>query len=837
MKKKIFLHVGMILAMLVVACVYMSPALGGKAIRQDDMQKGDAMAYRQRMVEEQTGTVPNWAPSMFSGMPGYQIATETPKSVFQPVRNVLVLRPFGVHRNIGVIFLYLLGFYVAMLAFGVSPWLALIGALGFGLGSYNIIIIEAGHISKAWAMAMMAPILAGMVLTFRSAIDRDLEKSKRTVRVVCGSLLFTLALILQLAYNHIQITFYTVIACVAIGVAYLVMAIAKRRFPQFALKVGILIVGAVLAFGCNMRNLLVNEEYVKYTMRGGSELTITPEDLYGDNEANPQNTSSGLDIDYAFNWSYGVGETYTILVPGAYGGASGEKINKEKSSFYNEFRSRYAQYQYPWGDVAPLYWGDQPFTSGPVYFGAIVILLFLVGMIVTRGPERWWILFATIFGMLLSWGSNFMPFNEWMFNNMPMYNKFRTPSMALVLSNVCVAIMAVLALKAVYAEGRNRKLINAGLYVSTGILMAVILIVLVCAGSFSYACSSDQQMETMFGPNCENMKVALVSDRAALLRSDSWRSLLFIILAAVTLWLYNNDKIKKKGITIAIVGVLVLIDLWGVDRRYLNDDNFVEKRQLELHRDQWDYDIDEMAARFGDHDYRVLNMAVNTFNDSKPSAFHNQIGGYSAAKLSRYQNLIDFYMARHINPNVLNMLNTRYLVMNNRQVQRNPEALGNCWFVKEIQPVADANAEILALNTINPAVTALVDTSLFRVPALQYDVDSSDAIVLEQTKPYNSDYLQYKSHTTGERLAVFSEIHYEPDWFAYIDGKPAEYIRVNFVLRAMVVPAGDHVIEFKNEAPRMHRLDNITLVISIVTLLLMIGVALLVYVDDKKKAS
>ena len=826
MKKKIFLHVGMILAMLVVACVYMSPALGGKAIRQGDMQKGDAMAYRQRMVEEQTGTVPNWAPSMFSGMPGYQIATETPKSVFQPVRNVLVLRPFGVHRNIGVIFLYLLGFYVAMLAFGVSPWLALIGALGFGLGSYNIIIIEAGHISKAWAMAMMAPILASMVLTFRSAIDRDLEKSKRTVRVVCGSLLFTLALILQLAYNHIQITFYTVIACVAIGVAYLVMAIAKRRFPQFALKVGILIVGAVLAFGCNMRNLLVNEEYVKYTMRGGSELTVTPEDLYGDNEASPQNTSSGLDIDYAFNWSYGVGETYTLLVPGAYGGGSGEKVSHE-SSFYRTFHA----------EQAPLYWGEQPFTSGPVYFGAIVMLLFLVGMIVTRGPERWWILVATIFGVLLSWGSNFMPFNEWMFNNMPMYNKFRTPSMALVLSNVCVAIMAVLALKAVFDKERDRKRINAGLYIGAGVLCGLILIVLIASGSFSFSGASDRQMAAQDGAQWASIFSVLVSDRAALLRADSWRSIIFILLTAVMLWLYNNDKIKKQGIVMAVVGVLVLIDLWGVDRRYLNDDNFVEKRQLELRRDQWDYDIDEMAARFGDHDYRVLNMAVNTFNDSKPSAFHNQVGGYSAAKLSRYQNLIDFYMARHINPNVLNMLNTRYFVMQNGQVQRNPEALGNCWFVKNIQPVADANAEILALNTINPAVTALVDTSLFKVPALQFDVDSSDAIVLEQTKPYNSDYLQYKSHTSGERLAVFSEIHYAPDWFAYIDGKPAEYIRVNFVLRAMVVPAGDHVIEFKNEAPRMHRLDNITLVISIVTLLLMIGVAVLVYVDDKKKAS
>lgn len=824
MKKKVLLHVGMILAMLVVACVYMSPALGGKAIRQGDIQKSEAMAYRQLKVKEQTGTVPNWAPSMFSGMPGYQIASEQPKSVFQVVRNLLIMRPLGVERNIGVIFLYLLGFYVAMLALGVSPWLALIGALGFGLGSYNIIIIEAGHITKAWAMSMMAPILAGMVLTLRSAIDVTLEKRQRNIRVLLGSLLFTVALILQIAFNHLQITFYTAIACVAIGVAYLVTAIVKRRFPQFALKVAILLVGAALAFGCNIRLLLVNEEYAKYTMRGGNELTVTPEDLYGDNEARPQNTSTGLDIDYAFNWSYGVGETYTVLVPGAMGGGSGEKVSHE-SSFYRTFRS----------DQAPLYWGDQPFTSGPVYFGAVVLLLFLIGMIVTRGPERWWILVATVLGVILSWGHNFMPFNEWVFNNLPLYNKFRTPSMALVLSNVCVAIMAVLALKSVFDKQRDRKRINLGLYIGAGTLCGLIIIVLIASGSFSFSGASDRQMAAQYGSQWDTILSVLVTDRAALLKADSWRSVIFILLAAVTLWLYNNDKIKKSGIAMAVLGVLVLVDLWGVDRRYLDDSNFVEKRQLELRRDQWDFDIDEMASRYGDQDYRVFNLAVNTFNDSKPSAFHNQVGGYSAAKLSRYQNLIDFYISRHINMDVLNMLNTRYIVVQNGQVQRNPEALGNAWFVHDVKWVDDANGEIMALNDFDPATTAVLNRNEVTLTEIESAIDSTDVIVMEHQQTYNPDYLKYTTHTSDEQLAVFSEIYYKPDWRAYIDGKPAEYFRANYVLRAMLVPAGDHVIEFKNEAPRMHRLDNITLVISIITLLLMAGAVVLVYRKKSKE--
>jgi len=818
MKKNIFTHVGIIAGLLILTCAYMSPALSGKAIRQGDIQKGQAMSYQQFREKERTGTIPNWAEGMFSGMPGYHIATEPQHSVFQVLRNTIIMRHVGVEQSIGVLFLYLIAFYLAMLAFGVSPWLAMIGALGFGLGSYNIIIIEAGHITKAWAMSMMAPIFAGMVLTFRSAIDETLDKKKRTRRMLWGVLLFTLALILQISFNHLQITYYTAIGCVVLGVAYLVYAIVKRRFPSFALMVGLLVVGAALAFGCNARLLLVNEEYAKYTMRGGNELTITASDMYGDQEPAEQNTSTGLDIDYAYSWSYGLGETYTLLVPGAMGGGSGEKVGKE-SAFYKNFHV----------DQAPLYWGDQPFTSGPVYFGAILLMLFVVGLVLVKGPERWWLLVATLIAIALSWGRHWMGLNGWLFEHLPLYNKFRTPSMALVLANACVAIMAVLALKEIMSEERNRKQVNRALYIGVGTLTAFIVVVLLLSGGFSYTGISDRQMEAQYGNQWNIIFSALASDRADLLRSDSWRSIIFILLTGGVLWLYNNEKLKKAGVAIAIVGVLVLIDLWGVDRRYLNKDNFCEKRQLELRRDKYDYDIDELAARYGDHDYRVFNLAVNTFNDSKPSAFHDQVGGYSAAKLSRYQNLIDFYIGRHINPKVLDMLNTRYIVMQNGQVQRNPEALGNCWFVDEVKPVADANGEITLLGQIDPAHTAVVDTSKFRVESLELRVDSADVIELVVDQNPSADLKRYSATCGSDRLAVFSEIYYEPDWFAYIDGKPAEYIRANYVLRAMVIPAGTHEIVFRNEAPRLHRLDRVTLIISIVTLLAMIGSIVLVY--------
>ena len=821
-KKNILIHTGIIIAMLVVSCIYLSPALSGKVIVQGDIQKYEAMAHMQKEVRNNTGETPNWAPSMFGGMPGYQIISETQHSVFNPLRRLVQLAYFDHGRDIGILFLYLLGFYVALLAFGVSPWIALVCALGFGLGSYNVIIIEAGHVTKALALGLTAPIIGGMVLTLRSAIEK--KGSIRKKGIVWGLILFATSLIIQIGSNHIQITFYTAIGCIAVGVAYLVIALRKKALPAMLAATGLLLVCAALAFGSNARTLLVNEEYARYTMRGGSELTVTPDDLYNEHtNAASQNTSTGLDINYAYSWSYGVGETYTLLVPGAMGGGSGEKVGTE-SSFYKTFHS----------EQAPLYWGNQPFTSGPVYFGAIIILLFVMGMLVTKGPERWWILAASLLAILLSWGHNLAGFNGWVFNHVPLYNKFRTPSMALVLANVCMAILAALTLKAVFDKERDRKRINRGLYIATGLVGGLILVVLMLSGSFGYSGASDEQMAAQYGSQWDMIKSVLVSDRAALLRSDSWRSLLFILLAAVVIWLYNNEKIKKSGIAIALIGALVVIDLWGVDRRYLNDNNFVEKEKVELRRDQWDYDIDKQAAYFGDHDYRVLNMAVNTFNDSKPSAFHNQIGGYSAAKLSRYQNLIDFYLSRHIKPEVLAMLNTRYVVLQNGQVQRQPDALGNCWFVRDVKAVGNANDEILALNNFNPATTAIIDTSKFGIRNSEFGIDSTATIALVPTQPYNPDYMKYESHSATEQLAVFSEIYYAPDWFAYIDGKPAEYLRANYVLRAMVIPAGDHVIEFKNEAPRMHKLDNITLIVSIITLLLMAGAVVLVYRKKEK---
>ena len=413
--------------------------------------------------------------------------------------------------------------------------------------------------------------------------------------------------------------------------------------------------------------------------------------------------------------------------------------------------------------------------------------------------------------------------------------------MSLVIANVTMVMMAVLALKVIFDKGNpvDKKKLNLGLYISTGVTAGFILLMMALSSNFSFSGAGDAQMAAQYGNQWDMIKDVLIKDRKALFMSDSWRSLILVLISATFLWLYINQKIKQSGIIIGVLACLVLFDLWGVDRRYLNDSNFISEKRLKLKPSQSDQILDQYAAQFKDEDYRVFDLSVNTFNDSYPSAFHHQIGGYHAAKLRRYQDIIDFYLSRHINPNVMNMLNARYVVMQGQNgqpmVQRNPQALGNAWFVNAYQLVDDPNAEILALNNFNPADTAIINKCFAAmVQGKNLERDSNSVIVMEHQKPYNPDYVVYKTKTNKEQLAVFSEVYYAPDWRAYIDGKPADYFRVNYILRAMVVPAGEHKIEFKNEAPLMHKLDKISVVFSLLFVLAVAGSLVWYYRKEKK---
>lgn len=827
-RKKIGVHLICIVVIFIIACFYFSPVLDGKSLMQGDQQSSGAMIAETCGFARETSIYVDWLSSMFSGMPSYQTGAGTPTPELLKRICVYVCSLHSI--DLGVFFFYMIGFYVALICLGISPLLALFGAVGFGLGSYNLIIIHAGHITKARCIALMLPVFAGMLLCLKGARGKRENKDKGIRMMVGGGILFSVALMLQISFSHIQISYYTMLGAIAIVLTYFVFALKEKWMKPFLFVMLIFGIGVIFTLACNARLLFATQEYAKYTMRGGSEITVTPESLYNDNEPKSDYTSTGLSMDYAYSWSYGIGETYTLLVPGARGGGSGERVDKESASYKNFRQTR-----------APLYWGDQPFTDGPVYFGAIIIFLFIFGLFVVRGPERWWLLIATILSIMLAWGRHFMPFNEWMFNYLPLYNKFRTPSMALTLANVTMVFMAVLALKAVIDNQtlpkKGQRNMVKPLYISGGITVCILLAGLILSGELSYSGVADDQMAAQYKDQWSFIQNVFIQDRKALFVSDSWRSLLFVALAFVILWLYINNKLKKAWMAVAPMTLLVLIDLWGVDRRYIAKEDFVKPRDLELRPESYDAEIDQQAAFFGDVDYRVLNLAVNTFNDAKPSAFHHQIGGYSAVKLRRYQDIIDFYISRHINWRVLDMLNARYIVTPDRKVQRNPEALGNCWFVENYQFVSDPNGEILALNDFDPLKTAIVDSSKWSAQLVGFtpaEASVKDSIVEDYQTPYHPGYLRYNSHCENDRLAVFSEVFYYPDWFVYIDGKRADYFRANYILRAMVVPAGDHVIEFRNEAPLVHKLNKVTLISQIIFLVVIAIVVAGYYVWSRR---
>lgn len=821
--KNILTHAGIVIIFFLISILFFDKLITtNKILNQGDNRNWLGMVKEQKDFLKETGTYTHWNSAMFSGMPTYQITNKPQDSIFR-AKDFFDLQWLGWDDNIGIVFFYLIGFYICLVALGVNPWLSLIGAVAFGLGSYNIIIIEAGHLSKAWALALVAPIFSGIILTLKK-------------KYIWGGILFTFALGFQIAFNHLQITYYTLLAVIILGLVYLIYAIKEKTFKQFGTAICILIVGAIFAVGGNARLLMTSYEYSKYTMRGGSEITVTPDALDGDVEHSTDKNKSGLNKDYAFAWSYGIGETYTLLVPGSFGGGSNEPVDKQ-SETYKSFRIK----------NAPLYWGDQPFTSGPVYFGAIIIFLFVLGLFVVKGPERWWLLLITIMAIILSWGKNLMGVNGFLFDYLPMYNKFRTPSMSLVIANVAMVMMAVLALKNIFDKDADKKKLKVALYASTGITCGIILIVLIMSGSFSFAGAVDEQMAPQYGDNWPQIQEIFIQDRQDLFTADSWRSIMLILLSAATLFFAISFKDKKEkvafAVSTAIIALLVVVDLWTVDRRYLNDDSYISKKEAELKPSEEDKLIDQYAEHFGDRDYRVINLTTSTFNDAKTSAFHHSIGGYHGAKLRRYQDLIDFYMMEKMNMNVLNMLNTRYVITPGQQgkptVQRNPEALGSAWFVDKCQIVEDANAEILALNDFAPADVAIIDKRFESyVNGKDLSRDTTATIEMEYQTLYNPDYLVYNTNSSKEQLAVFSEIYYEPDWKAYIDGQPAEYFRANYILRAMPIPAGQHKIEFVNEAPMIKVWNIVSIIFSVILALAIAGMLFWKYYwKDRKNNS
>jgi hypothetical protein len=666
------------------------------------------------------------------------------------------------------------------------------GAVEYALASYYLIIIEAGHVNKCLVMATMAPIIGGIILCYRK-------------KYLWGSIITLIFTGLNVVWGHQQISYYLLLMIVVLAVIYLIYAIREHTLADYFKSSAILLVVAALAIAPEAGKLISTADYTKDTMRGGAVLQ---------NNAEGEKTSSGLDIDYAFQWSYGRKETMTLLIPNFYGASSHYNIGKD-SETHRVLRPTGQADQFC--RYAPMYWGDQPFTAGPVYVGAIICFLFVLGLQVVKGREKWWLLAATIISIVLAWGRHFPAINDFLFYHLPLYNKFRTPSMALVIAEVTIVTLAILAVKT-FMEQKDRDSLLKPLYIAAGITGGLCLIYALFGGALmSFSSFIDENYK-----NYPELLNALEADRRHMLTSDAWRSFFFIALSAGALW-YCLGKPHRTALLTAILGVLILADLWVVDKRFINYGSFIpRKRAQEIVATP----ADQQILQDKDPNYRVLNLARDTYNESETSYFHKSIGGYSPAKLRRYQDIIDYYLARGVNMNILNMLNGRYVIVPSQQgpqVQRNDNALGNVWFVDTLEWVNSPDEEIAALNGINPAKTAVVDIAWQdRLPGWDTLQGTDSTAAIRLTDYANPGYLIYESSSSSPRLAVFSEVYYKT-WHAYIDGVEVPPVRVNYILRGLAVPAGNHKIELKCVDDIYYRGARISMIASVIVGIVLAG--------------
>ena len=778
--KKIGPHLMVLLLFMSISFVYFSPLLEGKMLDMHDIKQWQGMSKEVVDFHEKTGENALWTNSMFSGMPAYQIATWSDANLIQYVVKVITL---GMPRPASLLFLYLLGFYILLLSLKVDYRLAAVGAIAFAFSSYFFIIIQAGHMTKAHAIAYVPMVVAAVLYTYRG-------------KMLLGGVLTALTVALEIYANHLQITYYLALMLLIIGLVQFVKDLKAKNLVDFAKRTGVLLVAALLASGTAFTNLATTMEYGKDSTRGKSELSD-----------NLDNKTSGLDKDYATQWSYGIAETFTLLIPNFHGGASQGELTTE-SETYQAIKSTPNAKQLI--KQLPLYWGDQPGVSGPTYAGAIVIFLFVLGLFFVKSEMRIWLVMATIMSIMLAWGKNFMGLTELFLDYFPGYNKFRAVSMILVIAEFTIPLLGFVALNKFLSsdklENEKEKSLKLAFYFVGGITL---LFALIPSLFFDFVGGQDASLEKNGWPID-----ALQSDRAGLLSADAWRSFIFIALTFGTLWLFLKNQLKSIHV-ILIVGFLVLADMWTVNKRYLNNDNFASKRKVE--KPYQASAADDQILNDKDPNFRVFNQTVSTFNDASTSYFHKSIGGYHGAKLKRYQELIENHIAKG-NMAVLNMLNTKYFISQQGQVQQNPGAMGNAWFVNNVNIVANADAEIAALNGFNPDSTAIVDTR-FSDQIIDNLDNSNTAITLEEYKP---NFLKYTSSSTKDGIAIFSEIYYDKGWNAYIDGKLKTHFRANYVLRGMQIPAGNHLVEFKFE-PSTYKTGEIVALVSSAILLLLLA--------------
>lgn len=783
----------------VLAYMFTPQVFSGKVVNQSDIASWRGMAneiitYNESHPDQDPAL---WTNSMFSGMPATTISLKYDGDFLDIFYNAI--HKLTGQRPPSYLLISMVGAFLLFLAFGVNPWLSIVGAVAISFASYNMQIIQVGHNSKMVAIAFMPWVLAAVVYAYRK-------------KGFLGAILFAFALSFQIKANHPQITYYLAIIVLGYGFAELYNHIAEKKILKFLKVSGLLLLLGGLGIASNINHLWPTYEYSKYTMRGGSELA---------KEQGKQ--QEGLDIGYATSWSYSPEETPNLFIPNFNGGASAGELDRE-SATYKALKGGGYQGAEQIIKQMPLYWGPQPFTAGPMYLGAIMVFLFILALFLIGGAVKWWALGVTLLAVLLSWGSNFLPLTEFFFKYIPMYNKFRTVSMVLVILQILVPLMGVLVIEKLMKSEFSAKKFKTGMISALVLTAGFALLAMIfpsVAGSFTSPADANLP---------EQIRATLAEDRASLLSADAFRSVLYILAAAAVLWFAfgrreasSKNRVlspaKLKYLVYGGIGILVLADMWGAGKRYLNDSHFIKNREFEQ---QYALrPVDNIILEDKDPNYRVLDISINTFNDSHISYHHKTIGGYSPAKLQRYQDMIDYHimpemqkiasslssvktleeaqiMVDNTETPVLNMLNSKYIVIGAQNPPLlNNRAMGNCWFVDSIAWVANNLDEINTISDVNLSNTAVVSEE-FR--SFAGEITTADAPAFEDViklTNYSPNKLTYQCETTSDRVAVFSEVWYPAGWIATIDGKPAEIFRANYTLRALKVPAGSKVIEME----------------------------------------
>jgi len=793
-----------IVVFFLIALAYFPQVLEGERIAGHDNANIRGMAREINEYNESTGDVALWTGSMFGGMPTFMIRLPYKGNVLRYLDKVLNLGP----RPVSFVFLYLIGFYILLLVLRINPWLAIAGAIAFAFSSYNFVIIAAGHNTKAIAIGYMAPILAGILLTFRG-------------KWLLGAALTAIALSLQIRANHLQITYYTLMMVVFLGSSQLIFAIREKQAKKLMTALGILILAALLGALSNTDRLWTTVEYSQYTMRNPSELSGEAEDK-----------TSGLTKSYATAWSYGIDETLSLLIPGVKGGSSAGSLTENSATYELFARSNPGQAREVIKQL-PLYWGGQSSTMGNVYVGAIVVFLFVLGMFLADPKIKWWLFAASLLGIMLAWGSNFMGLTDFFMEHVPGYNKFRTVSMTLVIPALAMPILAVVVLNKIFSNAVPKKELLRGLKWAVGITGGLSLLLFLLpdiAGNFVSVRDSSYQPE---------LADALQADRRSLLRMDALRSLIFILLAAGVLLLYER-KTLKLNLAIGVMALLFLVDMWPVNKRYLNSSHFASKREAKAPFQA--SPADQFIMQQEGHNQRVLNLTVAMFQDASTSYFHPSIGGYHGAKLRRYQDIMETGLQDDIGTlyqalqtqnlpvvdsalsttRFLNLLNTRYIIINpNTSPIVNRHAPGNAWFVHQVKVVENADADIEAIAGLDIGSTCTIDQRYANdLPNTSYATDSTSSIVLAE---YSPNRMVYRSSSEKDQFAVFSEVYYPEGWTATIDGTEKPHFRVDYLLRGMEVPAGEHEIVFEFRPESYFRGTMISRISSILLVLLALG--------------